>query len=339
MATSLITVPSESATPSVLAQTEWPTGLYAFPESTVPVRWFNPSIAMWRNIPRLITRQCKYAITPATHDRNNLTVWELNATLTHVRNEHLITFPNAHPTDQWEDPRATVTPDGILHVGYATHRSPWPRPVSHQALATIDAGCNVTSTLHVEYGNNRTPPIANIGHEKNWLWFWRDDVREQAIASWHIIYRTSPHAVLRINDTGTSTIPRITAQWHEPSFTWPYGIPRGGTPPILHDNLYWSFFHSSLDLHPKRAPRRCYYMGAYAFDSYPPFTPRYYTREPLLTGSTFDARQPQAPLCVFPCGALLNHDVWHVTFGVNDESCGWIKITHSDLTDRLTKIS
>jgi predicted GH43/DUF377 family glycosyl hydrolase len=122
----------------------------------------------------------------------------------------------------------------------------------------------------------------------------------------------------------------------EKSLNWDYGIIRGGTPPVMTDNgdEYLTFFHSRL---PDEKHRWRYYMGAYAFESQPPFRITRITTEPLLAGSSADVWSKDKPLVVFPCGSRLKDGKWLVTMGVNDLASAWIEIPHADLEPLLKK--
>jgi predicted GH43/DUF377 family glycosyl hydrolase len=116
---------------------------------------------------------------------------------------------------------------------------------------------------------------------------------------------------------------------------WPWGQPRGGTPPVLVDGEYWSFFHSCIDdpYHTRR-----YFMGAYAFSAMPPFRITRMSRTPIMAGSNKDRWGNGKPLVVFPCGALLRNGIWMVTLGVNDLNCAWVEIPHESLLEQTVPV-
>lgn len=306
--------------PSITQQTPHPCAFYQFPYRH-KVQYFNPSIIDWMGNRHLVTRRRRFHSNPG---KNDITLWQLEPSTHRPLLERPILFPIAHPFEHWEDPRAIVH-NGAFWLGYATFRSPWSAHFVHQGLGAINYRCQAIETRHVSYGHNRPHPLQNTGHEKNWLWFFYGN-------ELLFIYATSPqHIVVKASPSNPTT------EWRTPSFKWRFGLPRGGTPPILHDGLYWSFFHSSLEISPT-PPRRRYYMGAYAFEAKPPFAPVLYTRRVLLTGSEADPREPSAPMCVFPCGTLLDANVWHVTLGVNDCACAWWRIPHNDLRKQMSSL-
>jgi predicted GH43/DUF377 family glycosyl hydrolase len=94
---------------------------------------------------------------------------------------------------------------------------------------------------------------------------------------------------------------------------------------MLKDGYYHNFFHSSL---PWRFPKRQYFMGYYKFVSIPPFKIVHIDSEPILHGNEVDERilDEISPLVVFPCGVIEKDGKFIVSFGLNDEKTGIIKI-------------
>lgn len=298
--------------PSILRQTPYETGFFVFPKR-YRTQYFNPSVVDWLGTRWLVTRRRRYAAHPG---RNDITFWRLRNT--DLLDERAVRFLHRRADENWEDPRAIVHNNSLIlsYCNFFTF-GPW----VGQGVARLNTYLQADATAPV-YGANAARLIDNRGWEKNWIWFEHD-------GRLHFVYSTRPHIVVACTDSFT---PR--EDYHTPGITiWRYGLPRGGTPPVYvpSDNLYWSFFHSSLDLHPKIAPRRRYYLGAYAFEATPPFRVRLHTRTPLLAGSEEDPRDLGAPLCVFPCGALLDSSTWFVTLGVNDCACAWMRIPHCEL--------
>jgi len=170
---------------------------------------------------------------------------------------------------------------------------------------------------------------ANTGPEKNWLWFFHN-------GELHLLYQADPHTIIRFNEKYEQVQTYETTT--EGRFPWDYGIPRGGTPPVLagDGNEYWTYFHSSLPTFDKY--RRRYYMGAYAFEASPPFRITKITPEPILAGSSCDPWDERKPLVVFPCGSILKDDSWTITMGINDLSSAWARIPHEDIEERCVRL-
>jgi predicted GH43/DUF377 family glycosyl hydrolase len=166
------------------------------------------------------------------------------------------------------------------------------------------------------------------GHEKNWIWF-------EHMGSWYCQYSINPGDVFVVSGDGT---PTQSWKTKEAKHEWQHGLPlRGGTTPTLIDDEFWAFFHTAL---PWQKPKRRYFMGAYTFDAHPPFSLRRITTVPLLIGSEHDFRALGGPLVIFPGGSILDEQTneWLVVFGVNDEACGWIRIPHAELAEKMVEV-
>lgn len=98
---------------------------------------------------------------------------------------------------------------------------------------------------------------------------------------------------------------------------------------------YISFFHSSVYW---KGRQKRYIMGAYAFEAKPPFKVTRITPTPLLAGSDQDTRINGGPPCIFVNGSVFDGKEWLLSFGVNDEACGWIRIPHRKLEKRMISI-
>jgi predicted GH43/DUF377 family glycosyl hydrolase len=143
-----------------------------------------------------------------------------------------------------------------------------------------------------------------------------------------MIYLTQPHTVIEFDDNLTPGQQYVT---EAPNVLWHHGLIRGGTSPVLVEDRYWTFFHSST---PWMHSKRRYHMGAYSFKAEPPFEMDRITPMPLLSGSQMDRWHPGKPLVVFPCGALYRNGIWTVVGGYNDLGSFWIDIPHSQLVAR-----
>lgn len=217
------------------------------------------------------------------------------------------------PFTQYEDPRV-VWMDGKFYVSLCV----WSQVNAYaakQVFCEFNEKLEMTAHWMPTYGYNdpdAIPPETG-GSEKNWVWFNHE-------GNWHFVYSFSPHVVARsVLETFSTT---------QPSLTWKYGEIRGGTPPVRTGEEYVTFFHSSL---PWKKTQKRYYMGAYAFEAKPPFRVTRVTTKPLLSGSEHESRIVGGPLTIFPCGNVFENGVHMVSFGVNDESCAWVKIPQDEL--------
>lgn len=184
------------------------------------------------------------------------------------------------------------------------------------AVVELDRGWKVVREFRARYATNWSSEF-----QKNWCFF-----ESQQSEDLHCVYSPSPHEVVAFDRTGKG---RLVAR--DRGIAWGYGLPRGGTPPVLYEGRYWSFFHSRL-MTPHNRFR--YFMGAYALNALT-FKPELVTPDPLLSASADDPNLKFLPLVVFPCGAVLDEGAWTVSLGVNDVRTAFVKISHKKLRERM----
>lgn len=301
--------------PGFQEQTKWESGQFNLTLSNT-VCHFNPGLVRdGNNTLWLIARRWDRTNSPAWH--SSMQAYRLDDNLNPIGQVELKSHRRDH-SEQHEDPRV-IWNNGAFWVSYCS----WTRYGQYSAkqiFASFDSSWTFQRTIHPRYGKNL---LTDNGIEKNWIWFNYD-------WSWYFVYSFSPHIVVRVGNE----LP-IAEYKSENKPKWDYGEIRGGTPPVRVGEEYISFFHSSL---PWKNRQKRYYMGAYAFESKPPFRVTRMTTEPLLAGSDKDSRTLGGPPCIFPCGAVLEKEKWLVSFGVNDETCGWLKIPQRDLEKLLCSI-
>jgi predicted GH43/DUF377 family glycosyl hydrolase len=163
-------------------------------------------------------------------------------------------------------------------------------------------------------------------YEKNWQFF-------SYSGRLFFVYKINNHLVAEANlNTG-----KVDAEYDSKvRVSWKWGEPRGGTPPVLVDGKYWSFFHSH-EVVGKRGTK-VYHAGVYVFDGQPPFRPRLISSAPLLSGDKRAKKVLWKHVAVFPCGAILNGDEWLVSYGFNDHSLKIARASHESLKKTLIKI-
>lgn len=159
--------------------------------------------------------------------------------------------------------------------------------------------------------------------EKNWSFF-------SCGKNLKFIYKSDPHLIAQYDK------PSFDLSFTKAEIDWKHGEIRGGTPPLLVDGQYWTFFHSSEGA---SYPRRRYHMGAYSFKQEFPHEQLSYTPEPLLSASEHEPFMSWAPVTVFPCGSVYDNDEWIVSMGVNDCHIGIAKFSHAELKDRVVPIT
>jgi len=174
--------------------------------------------------------------------------------------------------------------------------------------------------------------------EKNWVPFIYN--HELLLA-----YSLFPHKILYpLCDNSGRCRTYVTTY---PSIVWEWGDLRGGTPAVLiDDNYYLGFFHSSKNmksLHSNCLETLHYFMGAYLFESQPPFTIKKISPEPIVA-ENFYFGENYAPYwkpinAVFPCGIFCEDEYIWVSYGRQDHEMWLAKIDKRKLLDSLINVS
>jgi hypothetical protein len=245
-----------------------------------------------------------------------------------------IRFRPAHPypdvaTEWFADPRLYQL-DGRTFLYW---NSGWHEPRNHQFLQEFDA-----TTLR-PLGHPRELLLKGERQrvEKNWTLF------EAAGGALHAIYSILPHRVLTFSLSGEADIEFADATSHAWSLTrYPasHGGLRGGAPPVLAENRYWSFCHSVHD-----GPNGYRYSPAvYRFAPDFPFAPTDRPIRPLEIGVSvgnervYEKLNPAVGEVIDPCGAAWDGRQWLVSHGINDERCAISLVTPAEVTATLEPI-
>ncbi len=142
--------------------------------------------------------------------------------------------------------------------------------------------------------------------EKNWAFFeWSDRL--------FFVYSIDPHVVYEVQGE------RIVNRWETPrTLPWSGGYLRGGASPVLHNGVFYHWFHGAHDLGASWPIRR-YNVGVYTFEAAPPFKMLSLTPYPLYEADHDTRPADQYCSVIFPCGAFVNPSgEWVVTNGVHD---------------------
>lgn len=315
-------------TPTIVDQARakgWEAATFSFGKAEdANTAFFNPGLVerddgLWLMVRRSVFEHA------LDFGKNNIWACKLNPDMT-PHGGKFLTFPNSDHREQFEDARCIKFGNRVF---VAACNFIWWGDGSwtgaHQVIAdfAIDyndpeqdwAGLN-RYDLEIE-GNGRSLQ-ERTRHQKNWCPF----IHEGRL---HIHYSTKPWTIIAFNQRNMAD---MTTHKQPEGVEWAYGTMRGGTPPVLIDDLFWTFNHSSL---PWTGRYRKYFMGAVAFEAKPPFKPIYYTPEPLLAGSQKDYWTDRKPLVVFPGGSVYHDGMWTIVYGINDLRCGYVKMPHSDL--------
>ncbi|HSX38522.1 MAG TPA: hypothetical protein VLE95_06800 [Chlamydiales bacterium] len=165
--------------------------------------------------------------------------------------------------------------------------------------------------------------------EKNWMLFAPDD------KNLHFIYTVSPYEVCKISSSNqlievvaeNQRTQLNTADWED---TW--GVPRGGTPPVLIDGEYLVFFHSMFQ---DNFGFNWYVMGAYTFEPFSPYRIKKISPYPILFKGIFSSshRNTANPKIrsIYPAGFISGQqngkETIYLSCGENDSA---IKIVTFD---------
>lgn len=90
---------------------------------------------------------------------------------------------------------------------------------------------------------------------------------------------------------------------------------RGGASPVLHNGMFYHWFHGSTV---QDNGRRLYNCGVVCFAANPPFEILRYTPEPIDVADPSVEPKAEKSDVIFPCGAVVYGDCWAVSMGIND---------------------
>jgi hypothetical protein len=187
----------------------------------------------------------------------------------------------------------------------------------------------IEEVFHPKFGRNN-----GSSKEKNWAFFESD-------GALHAIYQDAPtRKIIRLDGE------RVVEEFDSAPAEWPWGVIRGGTPPIPYGPTMGAdgsvkhliaIFHSSVAT--EEPPHFVRYFGAaYVFEAKAPFKLVSVSHKPIMAGSEADGHgldprysEGWKPFVVFPCGIVADGDNWLVSLGVNDWQCAVGKITPQQL--------
>jgi len=154
-----------------------------------------------------------------------------------------------------------------------------------------------------------------------------------------LAYSLNPHIIFYpILDNGEcQTIARSKAD-----INWKWGVLRGGTQGLLiNDHQYLAFFHSSMFMVTTHSVKNMthYFMGAYIFESEPPFAITHVSPAPIYGKNFYDGtiyKHYWKPIrAVFPCGYIMNDtNIW-ITYGRDDHEMWIVKLDKEGLIQSL----
>ena len=167
-------------------------------------------------------------------------------------------------------------------------------------------------------------PVKYIHQDKYEKYLWQKNWAPFVYKNqMYLSYNLNPHEVLSPNKKSGVCSVLYDSEFH-PAW-WRYGTIRGGTPSVLVDGRYLGFFHSSSYARSATTgstPIFHYFMGAYAFESKPPFKITHITPHPII-GEHFYDPSDYPKRVVFPGGFIVRGDMIYVAIGIDDSQL-WI---------------
>lgn len=170
-------------------------------------------------------------------------------------------------------------------------------------------------------------------HEKNWVPFNYQD---------HLMlaYSIQPHSILKpiIHEERCESISSTIC-----TPRWSYGELRGGTQGLIVGNEYLAFFHSSREMQTMQSSGKKithYFMGAYTFESSPPFAITSMSDKPIIGKNFYNGKihKTWKPLrVVFPGGYVFNDRYIWVAYGRQDHEIWIAKMDRDKLLKSLRK--
>jgi predicted GH43/DUF377 family glycosyl hydrolase len=279
---------------------------------------FNPSIIRW-NERLLMCFRIRDPITLLTH-RIGL-VW-LDAEFNPLTPPQVIEMASQEALffGQTQDPRLVKIDQHLMIVFNAFFKTSLGtnRRMAYSKLVEDQGVFFADPPIYLLDFENEDPKK----QEKNWIPF---DYNGELFFN----YSIEPHRVLQpIADTNScATFSQTSAH-----IKWNWGILRGGSPAEKINDQYVAFFHSVKDmvsLQSKGLRIIHYFMGAYTFNTEPPFNVTKISPEPIVgknfyNGPAYDTWKPL--LVVFPGGYIHDENHIWIAYGRQDHEVWIVKL-------------
>lgn len=211
--------------------------------------------------------------------------------------------------------------------------SGWHEPQNHQFLQEVDP----VSLQPVGTARELQLSAQRQKLEKNWMLFEHE-------SELFAVYSVNPHRVMSVSLAGSGAIacqdigspmpnPAGHAQLH--------GGLRGGAPPQLKGNHFYSFCHS---IHDADVGYR-YVASVYRFAAKPPFAPTDMPARPLPIEVPTKYRRrlpklnPAVGDVIYPGGAIHERGSWLLGFGIDDERCAIVRLPEAAVDATLGPVA
>lgn len=292
---------------------------------------FNPSIIKWKGKTLMSFR----IRDPLTNSTNQIGLAWLTDDFELDGKPTLLERLNEYPHEQisgpsTQEPRLITLNDDL----YLAYSDIFPMPTGKFKPRMIV--CPIQYDGKTFSINNPQPILHFDGNdpekqEKNWVAF----AHENNIL---LSYSISPHrVVLPVPEENTCTPISIAQN----EITWNWGVLRGGSPAQKIGDRYLAFFHTLKAMKSVQSDGQNmthYFMGAYMFDSDPPFKITSMSPKPIVDSSFYEGPMYQTwkPLrVVYPGGFVYDEDYIWVSYGRQDHEIWIVKLDRAGLMNSL----
>ena len=186
-----------------------------------------------------------------------------------------------------EDPRLFIMSSGQVYAAYARR---YPRRIPEIRMSYVELFITKTSiTIDDIVDITLNDESEKMHDQKNWSPFEYNN-------KLHFIGLIWPHRIIAVDIDPKHTwvgSGKIVANSNMDSstFSWSYGQLRGGTPAIrIQEDLFLTFFHSSIDPPPVGDVLKTYVMGAYTFRADGQFKIVAISPEPIVEETMYNGK-------------------------------------------------
>ncbi len=234
-----------------------------------------------------------------------------------------------------EDPRLIIV-NGDLYMVYSDNSEIEPNDERTRIYIAIIGYDGISFSVQNEVCLTHFERSKLYAREKNWVPFVYD---QQLLLAYSLL----PHRILypRLNTGFCNTIYLTRGL-----ILWNWGKLRGGTPALqIDDTNYLAFFHSSLSIATVQSQGLTiphYFIGAYTFNSDPPFQITQISYTPIIGPGFYNGLEYDSfwnPVrVIFPCGYIFDqHYIW-LSYGRQDHEIWIVKMDKTKLLKSLTSV-
>lgn len=289
---------------------------------------FNPSIVRWQGSLLLSFR----TYNPITRSTNPFALVWLDEDFNPASTPQIFELPFKNPilASKQQDPRLVTVGDRLFVVYNNILENITEREMRRMYVSELFYDGSTFSATDPQ-GLTHFEGVNEMRYEKNWVPF---DYNGKL----HLGYSVTPHKIFQ-PILGTPTCKTVSTT--EKGFKWNWGVPRGGTQAVLDGNHYLGFFHSWVDVPTLQSNGKKlthYMMGAYTFESKPPFNILSVSPEPIVAEGFYDPPYYKTwkPLrCVFPAGLVVDENYAWLAYGRQDHEMWIAKIDKKKLLKTL----